>query len=495
MTISNPILRGFYPDPSVCFVDGVFYLANSTFEYLPGIPIHASRDLVNWELVGHAVADDRDLDYAAADDSRGLFAPTIRFHDGLFYVACTFVAEGPNAGFQNFYVTTENPAGPWSAPVVLADAPGIDPTIFFHEGRAWWAGCRLIEQDYPGQTEIWLRELDLENGRLIGDEVVIWRAALRFGVWSEGPHLYSRDGWFYLVTAEGGTEFHHSGMVARSREITGPYEGSASNPILTHRDRGESAEVQMVGHLDLVEGADGNWWAVALATRPIDGHVVLGRETHVAPVAWERGWPVVNPGVGGLDAPRDRPRDERSTAPQLLDFLTVRGTTAGIAQQEPRGVRLVSTGSGPGVEGRTAFFGRRVTSTDSTVSVTLEEGADAGLILRQSDAFHVRLEREAGRIRLIVRGAPDPLSPSIDTVRADVEVPHGPLDLWARLSPSTVTWGVTAVGRETVIGTSRFDDISSETAGGFVGVVFGPYVFGPPGSSVLVTAWSQSDRR
>ena len=177
MRIENPILRGFYPDPSVCRVGDLYVLANSTFEYLPGIPIHVSRDLEHWELAGHALSAAAGLPFATAPDSGGLYAPTIRFHDGVFYVACTFIDEGRA---DNFYVTARDLAGPWSAPVILADARGIDPTIFFHEGRVWWAGCREVEGGaYAGETEIWLRELDLERGELVGDEHVIWRAALR----------------------------------------------------------------------------------------------------------------------------------------------------------------------------------------------------------------------------------------------------------------------------------------------------------------------------
>ena len=486
---ANPILRGMYPDPSMCRVGGIYYLANSTMEYLPGIPIHASTDLVGWRLVGHAIHDDGQFDFSGVGDSRGMFAPTIRYHEGLFYVVGTQMDGGDISG--NFYVTALDVAGPWSRPVLLPEARGIDPSLFFHQGRAWCTGCReVIEPTFDGETEVWMRELDLERGEFVGPETVIWTRTQYRAVWAEGPRLYHRNGWFYLVTAEGGTSFEHSVMVARSREIAGPYLPCPRNPVLTHRHLGHGAEVQNVGHAELVEGDDGQWWVVVLASRPIDGHHILGRETHLARVEWEDGWPVVNPGFGVLDAPvAVEGRWASVGTPAASDFLSLRGFVAFVDPQQS-GLRLRSTGHAIGSGLPTAALLRRLTSTDSTVTVSLDQvagGAVAGLVLRQSDSANVRLELAASgdglSASLIVRHADD------ETI-ATTTLPQGGVELAARISPSGILWAA----NDAELGRTPLSALSTETAGGFVGATFGPYVAGPAAASVLFTGWSQEDR-
>ena len=496
MRIENPILRGFYPDPSVCRVGDLYVLANSTFEYLPGIPIHVSHDLEHWELAGHALSAAAGLPFATAPDSGGLYAPTIRFHDGVFYVACTFIGEGRA---DNFYVTARDLAGPWSAPVILADARGIDPTIFFHEGRVWWAGCREVEGGaYAGETEIWLRELDLERGELVGDEHVIWRAALRGAVWSEGPHLYARDGWIYLLTAEGGTESDHSVMIARSRQVTGPYQGDPRNPVLTHRHLGRPAAVQMVGHADLFDDVDGGWWAVALGTRPILGHHILGRETHLVGVVWEDGWPVFNPGVGRLDLPVPRPSTAGSDFPRISDFIAVRSAPGEFATDGERGVILRSTGRGPGSPDVVARLLLRLSSTDCIVSFALrdlESDARVGLVIRQSEAFSLRLELTLTTASAVLRLIERRVS---DTVLSEVEVPADRLDrirFDVELTGTSARWSASMPGRNQVpVGSSPLDALSTEVAGGFVGATVGVYLAGPEGATAVLESWSQNDR-
>lgn len=484
MRPANPILRGMYPDPSVCRVEGTYYLACSSFEYLPGIPIHSSTDLVEWTLAGHAVPGAGGLDFAGVGDSRGMFAPTIRHHDGLFYIACTHVDGG-----GNFYVTAPDVAGPWSDPVLLPDAPGIDPSLFFHEGRAWWIGCREVaEPSFAGETEVWMRELDLARRTLVGPETVIWQRTQYRAVWAEAPHLLVRNGWFYLLTAEGGTAFEHSVMIARSRDLAGPYLPCPRNPILTHRHLGHGVPVQAVGHADLFEGDGDEWWMAVLAMRPIEGQTILGRETHLARVTWEDDWPVVNPGQGMLDAPVDRPGHWASTgAPAAADFLSVRGP-ATFAERDGDGMTLRSTGHGFGPGGQVAALLRRLTSTDSAVTVVLadiEPDAVAGLVLRQSDDHHVRVEVDGRSARLVVRGVG-----AGDSEVGSVPVGDGPLELSARVSTGGVTWSA----GDHRLGVTPLSALSTETAGGFVGTTFGPYVTGPAGAGMRFVAWRQEDR-
>lgn len=299
MTIAiNPIIPGFYPDPSICGVGDDYYLVHSTFSYFPGIPIMHSKDLVHWEQIGNVMDRPSQIPLDGGRHSQGIFAPAIRYHEGVFYVICTNETSG-----GNFIVTATDPAGPWSEPSYLEGADGIDPTIFFDEdGKVYYIGTHPIVEgrEYDGECHIWIQELDLENMCLTGQPKDVWQGSMRFVHWPEGPHLYKRDGYYYMLLAEGGTDRNHSVTMCRSRSIWGPYENHFCNPILTHRHLGKEYPIQCVGHGDLVETPSGEWYMVMLAMRPIDGYTTLGRETFLAKVVWENGWPVVNPGVGRL---------------------------------------------------------------------------------------------------------------------------------------------------------------------------------------------------
>jgi xylan 1,4-beta-xylosidase len=316
-TFRNPILPGCYPDPSVCRVGDDYYLVTSTFEYFPGLPVFHSRDLVHWHQIGHVLDRASQLPLDGIRPSGGLYAPTIRFSNGTFYVINTLVDGKTKSG--NFIVTAADPAGPWSEPYWLESAPGIDPSLFFDEdGRAWYTGTRLkANSDYEGHTEIWLQELDLQSMRLVGDVHVLWDGAVKGAVWAEAPHIYKVQGHYYLVIAEGGTAHHHAVTVARSDSITGPYEANRGNPILTHRHLGLDYPIVGTGHADLVETQTGQWWMVLLAMRPYGGYFYnLGRETFLAPVRWEDGWPIVSPGLGRVEFSYPVPNLPEATWPQ-----------------------------------------------------------------------------------------------------------------------------------------------------------------------------------
>jgi xylan 1,4-beta-xylosidase len=208
----NPILPGCHPDPSICRAGDSYFLVTSTFEYLPGLPVHRSTNLVDWELIGHVVHDE--LDFRDIPSSRGLFAPTIRHHDGRFYVVCTLMEGVGRSG--HFIMTATDPAGPWSEPTWLDDVPGIDPSLTFDGDRVWLCGTRLAEPArWEGQTEVWLRELDPVTLQPIDEGRIIWGGALNGARWAEGPHLLPRQGggWM-LLAAEGGTARDHAVCVA-----------------------------------------------------------------------------------------------------------------------------------------------------------------------------------------------------------------------------------------------------------------------------------------
>lgn len=295
-TFQNPVLTGMNPDPSVCAVGDEYFLVTSSFAYWPAIPVHRSQDLVHWEPIGHVLDRPEQIDLSGLDTSDGIWAPTIRHHDGIFYVVSTVARD--RRGSVNFVTTAMDAAGPWTQPVVL-DAEGIDPSLFFDDdGRCWFTACRdAADPALRGPAELYLQELDLETLQLTGPVHVLWNGALA-GAWAEAPHIYKRDGSYYLIAAEGGTERNHSVTAARSTTVTGPYRTDPRSPLLTHRHLGPEAIIQNVGHADIVETPTGETWALVLATRPINGAHTLGREVFLVPADWTDDGLLLAPGSG-----------------------------------------------------------------------------------------------------------------------------------------------------------------------------------------------------
>ncbi|MEH7492005.1 glycoside hydrolase family 43 protein [Neobacillus niacini] len=304
-TFQNPILPGFYPDPSICRAGDDYYLITSSFGFFPGVPIFHSKDLVNWEQIGHVLDRPSQLNLDGGGISGGIYAPTIRYHNGTFYMVTTNITNG-----GNFIVTADNPAGPWSDPYWIENAPGIDPSLFFDEdGKVYFTAAWMAKDAHKfSDMEIWGQELDLTEMKLVGERHSLWRGALKNAHSPEGPHLYKVNGYYYLLIAEGGTQHFHAVTIARSKNVFGPYEGYEGNPILTHRHLGKKYPISNPGHADLVETQNGEWWMVALASRPYGGYYKnLGRETFLIPVEWEDEWPVVSPGTGRVESTYDVP--------------------------------------------------------------------------------------------------------------------------------------------------------------------------------------------
>lgn len=308
----NPILAGYYPDPSVTRVGDKYYLVNSTFAHWPLIPIHESSDLVHWKLIGHALSDPSKVTFDGLGTSRGVFAPAIAYHAGTFYIVNTLVDAG-----GNFFVTSTNAGGPYSDPVWLKEIDGIDPSFFFDDdGKAYIVNNGPPEGTplYNGHRAIWIQEFHVASQKLVGPRKVLVNGGTDLAkkpIWIEGPHLYRIDGTYFLVCAEGGTERNHSEVVFRSKSPWGPFESYAGNPILTQRDlpADRANPVTNAGHADLVQMKDGTWWAVFLASQPYEGYLFnTGRETFLLPVTWKDGWPVIlEPGKAiptTLPAPR-----------------------------------------------------------------------------------------------------------------------------------------------------------------------------------------------
>jgi beta-galactosidase len=412
----NPVLAGFFPDPSICRAGDDYYLVNSTFAYYPGLPIFHSRDLVNWQLVGHAIDRPGQLDYRGLGVSRGLFAPAISFHNGVFYIVCTQIDGG-----GNFLITAQNPAGPWSDPVWL-DFDGIDPSLFFDaDGRAWLVHNGGPPDDrplYEGHRAVWLREFDpvkLKASRSARLLVNGGTDINRKPIWIEGPHLYHRGEWFYLTCAEGGTGENHSQVILRSRTIDGPYVSWAGNPILTQRDLASGAigAVTCTGHADLEIGPDGCWWAVFLGCRPYaEGrYFTTGRETFLLPVTWTSdGWPMILPAGSRvpLVASASVPQTQQSPnvgvtgtwraafdRPVLDPFwLMLRAPVEPWWRIDSRSSALLITPRPATLAGKDnpSFLARRVQHARFTTETTLEVPEDsrvsAGLAFFQSEKHH-----------------------------------------------------------------------------------------------------------
>ena len=296
---TNPVLSGFYPDPSVTKVGADHYLVNSTFAYFPGIPVFHSKDLKNWKQIGNVIDRPTQMNFLGDRVTRGLFAPSINFHNGLYYVTCTLIDHQ-----GNFVVTAKNPAGPWSDPVWLPEVKGIDPSLFFDRNKAYIvynSEAPANKPLYRGHRTIRVYEFDPVNLKVLGDEVQLVNGGVDISkkpVWIEGPHIFKRGNWYYLCAAEGGTSVNHSQVFLRSQSATGPYVPFEKNPILTQRDLDPNRKnpITSAGHAELIEGPDGKTYAVFLAVRPYEGdYYNTGRETFIAPVKWENDWPIINP--------------------------------------------------------------------------------------------------------------------------------------------------------------------------------------------------------
>lgn len=408
----NPILKGFYPDPSVCRVGEDYYLVNSSFSYFPGVPVFHSRDLAHWEQVGNILERPGQIRLEGGEISRGIFAPVLRWHNGIFYMITTNIDQG-----GNFIMTSKTPEGPWSNPYYLEnEAEGIDPSLFFDDdGTCYYVGTRPNKAGvkYNGDWEIWIQELNVEKMQLVGESRKIWKGAMNHAVWPEGPHLYKTGGYYYLIHAEGGTGMEHSITAARSRSLKDNFEGCPANPIFTHRHLGRNYPVTCAGHGDLFDDGKGNWYMVMLATRMCKGCSSMGRETFLAKVEWEEGWPVINPGIGKLEDrvelpgeacrfPKEETEDDiihfhRDDLEPSLISIYGRDETMYSLKEHPGCLRLFANKAHPGEKKRFSYIGVRQKGYRFEASTGMEfnpdtEGAGAGFLLYQNHENYLKAE-------------------------------------------------------------------------------------------------------
>lgn len=501
----NPVLAGFYPDPSITRAGNKFYLVSSTFAFFPGIPIFASDDLVHWQQIGNGIHRPSQLPYAGLGVSRGVFAPTIEYHDGLFYIFNTHVDAG-----GNYVITARDPAGPWSDPTWLPElVDGIDPSMFVDDdGRAYLLnnGPPEGEPQYSGHRAIWIQEFDRAALATKGPRKVLVDGGIDITqrpIWIEGPHFIKREGWYYLNCAEGGTGAQHSQVILRSRSPWGPFEPGPHNPILTQRDlpAARANPVTNAGHADFVQAADGSWWATFLASRIYDErHYNTGRETFLLPVTWRDGWPLIlEPGtaipavVKGpsfMSAGEQSPlsgnftwRDEFAAPTLDPAWMQLRADSLPWYDLKPAASTIAIAPRG-GFDGNStpAFLARRQQHLTFDASASLrtprQRGSAAGLLLfqnethwfllgvrRTAEGLQVFLEKRHGAETQIVASQIIDAADAVQ-LQASGEQRHYS---FAFRTQAGAAWRVLKAKEDGSI-------LSTEVAGGFIGAVLGPYV-------------------
>ncbi|MCQ2253622.1 MAG: glycoside hydrolase family 43 protein [Bacteroidales bacterium] len=480
---TNPVLPGFHADPSVCRAGDDFYLVNSTFQYFPGVPVFHSKDLVNWEQVGNCLTRKSQCDLSNMDGNAGIYAPTIRHHKGKFYMVTTVFPSR-----RHFYVSTDNPSGEWSEPIIIDFAIGsCDPTLFFDDDK-----CYFLWKE----GDIKICEIDVATGKQLGE---IHHLGVGLGGrYPEGPHIYKKDGYYYLMLAEGGTEHGHHVNILRSTSLFGPYEANKANPILSHFSMAEQNNpIQGLGHADLIQASDGSWWMICLGYRT-SGYLqhVMGRETFLAPVRWDRNaWPVVN-GNGTIQIDMDcetLPQVTMSKDPVQEEFeaekmplgwhhlcipdeskysLTER---KGFLRLRPSQYTLSEIAS-------PTFVARRQTQLnfEATIAIdasNLSEGSIAGLSAYAAALNHydIAVTREKGKLKAFSRIRVGQVS-HIENV---MELPANSAYLRITSDKDFYYLSLSADNKKyTQLAKMDYRYLSTETIGGFTGVMLGVFAEG-----------------
>jgi beta-xylosidase len=510
----NPILAGFYPDPSITRAGDAYYLVTSSFVYYPGVPIFRSTDLVHWTQIGSVLDRPSQLHVDSAGISRGIFAPVIRYDHGTFYMITTLVDRG-----GNFIVTTTDPAKEWSDPIWLREVDGIDPSLFFDDdGKAYITnnGPPIGKPLYEGHRAIWIQQYDVADKKMVGPRSVIVNGGVDLStkpIWIEAPHILKVKGQYYLICAEGGTADQHSEVVFRSSSPLGPYTPYNGNPILTQRHLNPSRPfpVTSTGHADFVETPNGEWWAVFLGTRPYqDDSYNIGRETFLLPVRWVDGWPVILTAQETVPYALKRPtlpagrsaipfgggnfavRDDFAELelPKYWTFMrTVRDRWFDLTSN-PGWLSVRARGDDIGGPGQPSFIGRRQQHIVASASTAMRfepqhPGDKAGLVAFQNEAHHyfigvartgdttvVRVELSDGdRVRdSVVASAPIHVGAAA-TVFLKIDARGARYDF--SYATREGQWMFLVRDADGMI-------LSTKHAGGFVGTMLGMYAYAAP---------------
>lgn len=500
---NNPILAGWYPDPSITDDgNGNFYMVHSTFAFYPGIPIFHSRDLVNWKQIGHVLDRPEQLDLEGFGVSRAIFAPDISYDNGKFYVTCTMVD-----GKGNFVVTADNPAGPWSNPVWLPEVSGIDPGLFFDDEKTYLVYNSEAPDNkpmYQGHRTIRMVEFDKEALKVLSDNRILVNGGVDISkkpIWAEGPRIYKLNGYYYLMTAEGGTAIDHSEVIYRTKDITGDFLPFEGNPILTqrHLDPNRPNPITSAGHADIVKHPNGDWYGVFLACRDYgQDHYNTGRETFLSPVKWENDWPIFDLDAEGVKYQYPVPDgvsiddslfplngnfeftetfDDDKLAFHWMFLRTVKEPWYRLynsALELSLRPETVAGTSNP------SFVGHRQQHLNGSVSVTLDfepdsENEKAGILAFQNETHYYYLSKTSVNGKYEIQLSKG--SAGGEEVLGNVEItPDQPVELRIAFGTEAYHFSFRTNNKDWVeIGVLDSKYLSTRVAGGFVGVTLAMY--------------------
>lgn len=483
MKYTNPIIKGFYPDPSVCRAQGKYYLVSSSFQYFPGVPLFESTDLVNWRQIGHVLTRKSQVMLDKVRSSGGVFAPTIRCHNGRFYMVTN-----NNSTQQNFYVYTDDIYGEWSDPVYV-DQDGIDPSLLFDRGHTYFISNG---SDDRGESGIVQCEIDIHSGKKLSESKCIWHGS--GGRYLESPHMYCINGTYYLMAAEGGTEYGHMITYARSASVWGPFEEYASNPVLTNRNKAPEL-IQGIGHGDLIQDACGNWHILCLGFRQI--HLwkpfhTLGREVFLVPVQFDdKGWFTAGKDgsadseyeIAGDFLQEEKRRYTFDNTAWHIDWCYLRHPDpAGYELSDHKAILHGSTITLDDADSPT-FLGLRQRDFSFTLSSRLSiDGGEAGICVYSCEHEHY----EAA-----IRKSPDGFEAilrlnigDIKHIQHTVKLPDGCAKLILRADSCEYRFSIIREPDsqdpdghldELLLGSAQSKYLSSEVSEGFTGVVLGLY--------------------
>lgn len=477
MKIQNPIIRGFYPDPSICKAEGKYYLAASSFQFFPGVPIFESEDLVNWKQIGHCLTRTNQVELHQVPSSGGVFAPTLRYHNGTFYMVTN-----NNTFGKNFYISTNDIYGEWSEPIFV-DQEGIDPSLLFDGDKVYFTSNGSDKDNKPCILQC---EIDIKTGEKLTDSIPVWGGS--GGRYLESPHLYHIGDWYYLMVAEGGTEYGHMVTYARSKEPFGPFEGYAKNPVMTNRNLGGNQNpIQGIGHGDLIEDEKGDYFMVCLGFRQSGEWQPfhhLGREIFLAPVFWEDGWftagdnGVVNEWMEmNLSAAEQKMSYDVELSAMNLShprWCYLRDYHKENYEYENGVLKLRGTALTLEEADTPTFIGVRQSEFETSLKITVSgEAAEAGITFYMDESEHYDLavvQGEAGK-KVMARvkvGDAQAVLQMVDVVEDEVQ-------LEVESTPAEYHFYCQTAGERTYLGKARTKYLSSEVAGGFTGVVMGIY--------------------
>lgn len=475
MKYFNPVVKGFYPDPSVCFANGKFYMVCSSFQYFPGVPLFESTDLVNWTQIGHVLTRKSQVFLEKINSSGGVFAPTIRYNNGRFYMVTT-----NDTTHKNFYVYTDDIYGEWSEPITV-DQSGIDPSLLFDDGKVYFLSNGTDDNGEGGVVQC---EINVETGEKLSPSKCIWKGS--GGRFLESPHMYKIGGWYYLMAAEGGTEYGHMITYARSKSVWGEFENYPYNPVLTNRNKAPCI-IQGIGHGDLVQNTDGNWYILSLGFRQMHMWMAyhhLGREVFLTPVRFgDDGWFTAGRD-GTADESYEIPGDFEQSEKRRYSFDNMKWDIDWVYLRHPHEENYELSSDRAVLHGTEVtlddvdsptFIGTRQRDFCLTLSadVSIDKG-EGGMTfyMCEDEHYDIAVRKSAdgfeAALKLNIGG--------IKHIQNTVSLSSGKAKLLIKANNMFYNFYIVSEdGVEQYLGKGAAKCLSSEVAGGFTGVIIGLY--------------------